>query len=80
MHLILKKTIQSCYCINECLVYVLILSLIIDVSLSLSVVVSSETILILMVKTAVFVGQALVSTSAEINSNLAFTDNVKGLH
>ncbi len=48
------------FCINKCLFYGLVLSLLIVVSLSLSAVASSDALLKPTVKTAVFVGQAVV--------------------
>ncbi len=68
------------YSMNECLVYGLVLSLLIVVSLILSAVATSNAILIPSVKTAVLLGKRLYETSTEINGNLAFINNVKGLH
>jgi len=68
------------YCINECIVYGLVLSLLIVVSRSLSAVIRSNVILVPMVKTAWLLGKCLYGlyqTSNEINDSLTFTTNLK---
>ena len=64
--------ISFSYCINECLIYSIVLPLLIVVSLSLSAVATSNAKLMPMVKTGVFDGQE----STEVNSSLAFTNNI----
>ncbi len=68
------------YCINVCLVYGLVLSLLFIVSSRLSAVMRSNAILVLKVKTAVFLGKHMYQPSLEIYGSLAFTNNMKGLY
>jgi len=65
--------------INECLVYSLVLSLLIIVSLSLSAVARSDAINTIS-RNSCIMRQVCVLTSLDVNSSLAFNNNMKGLH